>query len=117
MRRKENYYNEVEAFKYLRSDQNDQHYQNWVAFLGNFEYGYFYAEQKEYAEHAGNTSTFNILFESGVMDLGTYFESARRPLGNEVVHIWRDMLGVAKALEQLHRAKRKDGDEIKQNYG
>jgi hypothetical protein len=105
---KQNFDNEVEAYRYLK----DHH--NWVQCLGAFRYDYLYIDQRTSRDI---TQTWNILFESGAMDLQEYFSKARRPLGHEILDIWRYMIGLVQGLEHMHYSRRRDGDIEKESYG
>ena len=105
---KQNFDNEVEAYRYLKG------HHNWVRCLGAFRYDYLYIDQRTSRDI---TQTWNILFESGAMDLQEYFSKARRPLGHEILDIWRYMIGLVQGLEHMHCSRRRDGDIEKESYG
>lgn len=105
---KQNFDNEVEAYRYLKD------HDNWVQCLGAFRYDYLYMDQRTSRDI---TQTWNILFESGAMDLQEYFSKARRPLGHEILDIWRYMIGLVQGLEYMHYSRRRDGDIEKESYG
>lgn len=64
------------------------------------------------AEQLGRTTT-NILLEWGEADLEDFFAERQPPvLGSEVRIFWKELFGVAEALERVHNFTNRNGKEF-----
>jgi hypothetical protein len=63
-------------------------------------------------EHVGRMTT-NILLEWGEADLEDFFTERQPPvLGSEVRIFWKELFGVAEALQLVHNFTKKNGAEF-----
>lgn len=63
-------------------------------------------------EQLGRMTT-NILLEWGETDLDDFFAERQPPvLGSEVRIFWKELFGVAEALQSVHNFKKKNGQEF-----
>lgn len=92
----------MEAFRALK-DQD-----GLIAYLGDFQQ----------RDPVTNKTTYNILLEFGELDLDEYFFERSPPvLTAEIVHFWKDLFEVARAVKDIHIFTRPRGDKPINYYG
>lgn len=90
-----------------------------ITYLGEFTYKFDYQKKLRTASPtAEEVCTYNILLESGVLDLETYFINARPPVHpSEIAGFWKEMYRIAEALLHLHEFPSETGDTGAKCYG